>query len=142
MLAFTRKPVLVFAFSMALLHKSHLDPIYLVANLKGGQKRLKKADYRIKNWREYNKALVNPGSLTFWFVEAAIAAWGETERTGRRGAPRRYSDVAVECALPLREVFHLPLRATEGLIRSPLELMGLPLPTPDYTLPHTAARAA
>jgi IS5 family transposase len=94
---------------------------------------LKKANYRISNWREYNEALVNRGSLTFWFDEEAIAAWIETEPTGRRGAPRRYSDVAIKCGLTLREVFHLPLRASEGLVRSLLELMGLPLPTPDYT---------
>ena len=96
-----------------------------------GTESLKKAEYRIKNWREYNEALVNRGSLTFWFDEEAIAAWGESERTGRRGAPRRYSDLAVQCALTLRAVFRLPLRATEGLVCSVLELMGLPLPTPD-----------
>lgn len=62
-----------------------------------------------------------------------MAAWQETEHTGRRGAPRRYTDMAIQCGLTLREVFRLPLRATEGLVRSVLELMGLPLPTPDYT---------
>ncbi len=49
--------------------------------------RLKKANDRISNWRDYNEVLVNRGSLTFWFDEEAIAAWGETEPTGGAGLP-------------------------------------------------------
>jgi hypothetical protein len=33
----------------------------------------------------------------------------------------------------LEEVYHLPLRATEGLLRSIFQLMGVALPVPDYT---------
>ena len=33
----------------------------------------------------------------------------------------------------VRLVFHQPLRQTEGLLGSLLELMGLDLPVPDYT---------
>jgi hypothetical protein len=94
---------------------------------------LKKAKYRISNWREYNEALVNRGSLTFWFDEEAIEAWHETHPSGRRGAPRLYSDIAIECALTLGAVFRLPLRASEGLVSSVIELTRLALPTPDYT---------
>jgi hypothetical protein len=96
-------------------------------------KKLKKAKYHINNWREYNEALVNRGSLTFWFDEEAIELWHQTQHSGRRGTPRRYSDVSIQCALILGVVFRLPLRATEGLVRSVIELMGLTLPTPDYT---------
>jgi hypothetical protein len=96
-------------------------------------KKLKKAKCHIKNWRQYNEALVNRGSLTFWFEEEAIGSWQETQRSGRRGAPRRYSDMAIQCALILGVVFRLPLRATEGLVRSVIELIGLTLPTPNYT---------
>ncbi|UEM25222.1 IS5 family transposase (plasmid) [Skermanella mucosa] len=45
----------------------------------------------------------------------------------------RYSDLAVETALILRTVFHQPLRQTEGLVGSLLELMGLDLPVPDHS---------
>ena len=65
---------------------------------------MEKEKYRIRNWRKYNEALVSRGQLTFWFDEEAIASWEETERTGRRGAPRVYSDVAIQCALTLRVV--------------------------------------
>lgn len=93
----------------------------------------KKATYRIRNWNKYNKALIKRGSLTFWFDEEAIAAWYEEERTGRRGCPRTYSDVAIQCTLTLRGVYHLPLRGTQGLLESLLDLMGLELHAPDYT---------
>ena len=34
--------------------------------------------YRIRNWREYNRALINRGRLTVWFDEDAIAGWRHT----------------------------------------------------------------
>jgi hypothetical protein len=54
---------------------------------------------------------------------------------GRRRGPRRAdsSDLAIETALILRTVFHQPLRQTEGLVGSLLELMGLDLPVPDHS---------
>ena len=65
-----------------------------------------KHKYRIRNWRAYNAALVERGSLTVWFDEAHRGRWYETERSGQRGAPRWYSDLAVQCGLVIREVFH------------------------------------
>ena len=49
------------------------------------------------------------GDITIWLSQAAIAAW-EPDGTGTRGAQRTYSDVAIETALTLRLLFHLPLR--------------------------------
>ena len=80
--------------------------------------------YRLRNWREYNAALVQRGSLTLWCDEAAVAGWVERGRSGRRGRPRTYSDAAIRCMLTLQEVFHLPLRAGVGLVRSLLTLLG------------------
>jgi hypothetical protein len=59
-----------------------------------------------------------------------IAAWRAAPDT-TPGGQARYSDLAVETALILRTVFHQPLRQTEGLVSSLLELMGLDLPVPD-----------
>ena len=92
-----------------------------------------KQSYRIQNWREYNAALVERGSLTVWFDEDALSQWYEAEKTGRRGSSNTYSEVAIQCGLVIREVFHLPLRATEGFVRSVVKLLGLPLTTPNYS---------
>jgi len=91
-----------------------------------------KQSYRIRNWREYNAARVARGSLTVWFDEAPISQWYEQETTGRRGASNPYSGVAIECGLVMREVFHLPLHATEGFIGSLVKLLGWPLKVPDH----------
>ncbi len=61
--------------------------------------------YRVRNWPEYNRALVARGSLTFWFDEESIAVWRQTKRTEGSGRPRLYSDTAIQCALVLRCVF-------------------------------------
>ena len=33
--------------------------------------------YRVRNWSDYNRALIARGRLTFWFDEDAVAAWAE-----------------------------------------------------------------
>jgi hypothetical protein len=72
------------------------------------------------------------GSLTVWVTPEAIAAWGPAT-TGRRGRPKRYSDVAIEAGLMLRLAFGRPWRQTEGMLGSILDLLGLELPVPDHT---------
>jgi hypothetical protein len=93
----------------------------------------RKGTYRITNWKKYNEALVNRGSLTLWLDEDSLAAWSHSNLEVRRGRPFVYSDTAVECLLTLREVFRLPYRQTEGLARSVIELMGLEIEVPDYS---------
>jgi hypothetical protein len=56
------------------------------------------------------------------------------------GGQARYSDLAIETTLILRTVFHQPLRQTEGLVGSLLELMGLDLPVPDHSTLSRRAR--
>ena len=38
--------------------------------------------------------------------------------TGKRGAQPIYADIAIETAIALRLLFHLPLRQTEGFLGS------------------------
>jgi hypothetical protein len=89
--------------------------------------------YRIQNWRTYNRALINRGRLTVWFDEQAIAAWRNTAPAAGPGAPRVYTDLAIECALVFKSVYHLSLRAAQGLLSSVVELMQLTVPIPDYS---------
>lgn len=93
----------------------------------------KRQAYRLRNWPDYNKALVRRGSLTLWVGTDALEAWHEHERTGRRGCPRTYSAAAILTMASLAEVYGLPLRATEGLLVSVIELLGLSLSVPCYT---------
>ena len=92
-----------------------------------------KQQYRLRNWSQYNKALVERGSLTLWVNRDVLAAWRESERTGKRGAPRTYTDTLILAMATLEEVYHLPLRATEGLMRSIVKLLRVELSVPDYT---------
>ena len=68
-----------------------------------------KTKYRVRNWQQYDEALRRRGDVTIWFDEDAAMAW-TPPRSGRRGAQRRYSNLAIVTALTLRIVFHLPLR--------------------------------
>jgi hypothetical protein len=88
--------------------------------------------YRIRNWQQYNKALVNRGRVTIW-VEESTAKWYETKVSKTRGRPKNYSDDAILCALLLRSVYHLPLRNVEGFLLWIFEVMRLSLSVPCYT---------
>lgn len=92
-----------------------------------------KQRFRIRNWREYNAALVSRGSLTVWLEEAVLASWLAGQKSGRRGASLTYSDAAIETVLILKAVYHLPLRAAQGFAGSVLRLMGLELPVPHFS---------
>lgn len=96
-------------------------------------KNKKKRPYRIRNWKEYNASLVQRGSLTVWVEQAVLDNWLQAERSGRRGASATYSDLAILTALSLKVVYHLPLRATQGLLTSVLRLLDVALPVPDYS---------
>jgi len=92
-----------------------------------------KTKYRVANWTEYDRALVPRGDITLWISDDAISSWKPAPTTGRRGAQRKFSDHAIETALTLRLIFKLPLRQTEGFLRSVLSLMALDLEASDHT---------
>ena len=100
----------------------------------------RKRKYRPRNWPDYNSALVRRGSLTLWVDSRSLDSWLSRDGPARRGRRRTYADAAILCCLMLREVYHLPLRATEGLARSLLALLNLTLPAPDYTTLSRRAR--
>jgi hypothetical protein len=91
-----------------------------------------KTKYRVTNWAPYDRVLVGRGDVTLWVSPAAIATW-EPAGVGTRGGQWKYSDVAIETALTLRLLFHLPLRQTEGFLHSLFGMMGIDLSAPDHT---------
>ena len=99
-----------------------------------------KTKYHVRNWPAYDSGLVRRGDLTLWMSPEAIDAW-KPEPSGVRGGQRRFSDTAIETALTLRLLFHLPLRQTEGFLGSLFTLMGLDLEVPDHTTLSRRARS-
>lgn len=91
-----------------------------------------KAKYHIRNWADYNRALVQRGSITIWFSDESIEKW-LAEPTFRQGRPQIYSDEAILCALLIRTVYHLPLRALQGFLLSMVVLLGLAIRIPSYS---------
>ena len=80
----------------------------------------------------YERALLSRGDVTLWLSPEARAAW-IVPPSGRPGGQQRFSSLAIETALTLRLVFRLPLRQTEGFVRSILTVMRTSLDAPDHT---------
>ena len=91
-----------------------------------------KPKYKVTNWPEYNQALRRRGDITIWFTDEAITGW-RPARTGTRGRPQEYSDVAIETAVFIRQVFHLPLRQTEGFMSSLALILKADIRIPDFS---------
>src|SRR5215207_5649639 len=94
-----------------------------------GRHRIPRQKHKVTNWPAYDASLRQRGSLTVWVTDGAISARRAAPRMTRGGQPW-YSELAILTALPLRAVFRLALRQTEGLIGSIMRLLGLDLPVP------------
>lgn len=92
-----------------------------------------KIKYRIRNWSQYNKSLVQRGSINIWLSEDAIEKWTALHSKHKQGRPYIYSDDAILTALIIRSVFNLPLRSLQGFLLSIMSLMKLDLPIPSYS---------
>ena len=68
-----------------------------------------KSRYRVSNCAEYEAGLRSRGDLTIWLSDDALDAWRAVP-SGKPGGQRTYTDIAIEAALTIRTVFHLPLR--------------------------------
>lgn len=93
----------------------------------------KKTAYRTRNWREYNRALKQRGSLTVWISKDAHENWTTNELTGEPGASPIYTDLAIETMATVQAIYHQPGRQTQGFLESIFELMKIKLPVPDHS---------
>jgi hypothetical protein len=94
----------------------------------------KKIAYRVRNWKDYNRSLINRGNLTIWFSEDVIKNWySKPQKTKKRGRSFIYSDTYIELALTIRTLFHLPLRATQGFLEGLIFLLRLNLRVSHYS---------
>jgi hypothetical protein len=89
--------------------------------------------YRIRNWNDYNKALTRRGSLTLWVDQSLIDSWVNAAKTGRPGSSLKYADSAIFTLLAVGQLFHLPLRQTQGFASSVFHLLNISPPVPDYS---------
>jgi transposase len=89
-----------------------------------------KQKYKIRNWGEYNRSLINRGSLTIFIPTELEECWYGQGKYD-------YSDEAIEIMLVLKARFRLPLRSVVGFARSIFNTVSVP----DYsTLSRRAER--
>ena len=88
--------------------------------------------YKIRNWAEYNDALIHRYDVTFWFSENVLSQWRHENGNQGQGRPFTFSDLAIETLLTMRELFQLPYRGTEGFGRWVFRVMRLDLEIPGY----------
>lgn len=86
--------------------------------------------YDKRNWQEYNKSLINRGSLTIWIDSNIQKEWVQQ---GKRGRPKFCSQV-IKAGLILKTVYRLAYRSLQGFFQSILQLMQLPHQVPHYSL--------
>ena len=88
--------------------------------------------YRVEKWSDYERALVQRGSITFWLSEDFEEVWLYAGKK-QRGSQFEYSDKAIEIMLTLKEIFHLTNRSVEGFVRSLFQMLKVALPVPDHS---------
>lgn len=90
-----------------------------------------KQRYRVRNWKDYNNSLVSRGSINIWISPEALASW---RYKGKRspGGIKKYSAMAIQACLLVKEVYHLSLRQCEGFIRSLSQFLSI-TEVPHYT---------
>lgn len=93
---------------------------------------MSKKAYRVRNWSQYNRSLVNRGDLTFWFSQDLLENWSQQPEELAHGN-QRYSKMVITCALTIRQLFRLTLRATQGFIQSLLCLVSSNKSSPHYS---------
>ena len=86
--------------------------------------------YRTTNWRSYNAALKQRGSLLIWLDKDMV--W-RAPKAGRPGRPPVFSDAVIQFCLMVKVLFGLPLRQTTGMVASILQMARLDWSVPDFS---------
>ena len=93
---------------------------------------MSKGKYKVGNWHHYNEGLKQRGAITVWVCKDLLEQWRYGGKQ-KRGGQFLYSDTAIELCLVVGRVYHLPLRQTEGFMKSFFAQCQVPLPVPCYT---------
>jgi len=85
-----------------------------------------------RDWKQYNKQLVNRGKINLWIKPEALEQW-KPARVKKNGHPFRYSDELIKTISFLRFKFRLSLQETEGFFRSFIDAIESFVNTSCYT---------
>lgn len=99
----------------------------------------KRQQYKISNWKAYNQALKQRGSLEIWVESDVVTQW-YYQGVKKQGGQYVYSDACIEMAMVVREVYHLKYRQLEGFLESLTGKLGWEVAVPDYTVINRRAR--
>jgi len=91
-----------------------------------------KKKYKVRNWKEYNQMLVNRGRIDMWVDKGILERWFAKPQK-IKGAPKKYTNEAIELTLQLGTVFSMRLRQTEGFVHSIFQTMKVNLTVPDHS---------
>ena len=69
---------------------------------------MSKSRYKTTNWQQYNQALINRGSFTFWIDEDSIAKRKAKAEQPMKARPRVFSDLVITTALMVKRVVSMP----------------------------------
>lgn len=87
--------------------------------------------YAKRRWNEYNRDLVNRGSIAFWVSQECLDSW--KKKTGEKGHPS-FSTAVIQAGVVLKSVYHLPRKSLQGFLGSILFLRQVDLKSPNYSL--------
>jgi hypothetical protein len=88
-------------------------------------------NYAKRNWSQYNKNLVNRGSITLWLNKDCLDHW--VNKNGKQGRPAFTKEVII-AGLIIKTVYNLRFRALQSFFALILRLLQLDLKVPHYSL--------
>lgn len=89
--------------------------------------------YRLSNWSEYNKALINRFDINLWIPENIEDIFYADKANHKLGRPILYTDAAIEICLYIKSLYKLSYRATQGFLQAILNRAGYNIIVPSYT---------
>lgn len=74
--------------------------------------------HRVRNWNIYNKALQPRADLFLYFDKNFLKNEWFFEGKRKPGGVLQYSDAVIEMMLSIKNLLRLPLRQTQGFVKS------------------------
>lgn len=92
-----------------------------------------KNQYRVRNWKDYNKSLEKRGSIEIWIDKKIFEKKEAAKKNAKKGRPEVYKNALIECMLAVKFVYSLGFRQLKGFMKDVVKMMGLNCDIPDYS---------